>query len=73
MTIKYVGIQGIYNLFITSSLLCITSRHLASFAASGSLKVQYKGAKAWALESGSLEFKSLPSSLLAMVISVKLL
>lgn len=46
MTIKYVGIQGIYNLCITSSLLCITSRHLCPLRPQEAWKVQYMGAKA---------------------------
>ena len=72
MTIKHMGIQGVYNLCITSRMLR-TSRHLCplcSLRKPGSCSV---GAKAQLLESGSLEFKSLPSNLLAVVISVKLI
>ena len=72
MTIKCVGIQGVCDLCITPRVLR-TSRHvcpLCGLRKPGNCSV---GAEAQLLESGSLEFKSLPSNLLAVVISVKLI
>lgn len=64
MTIKYAGIQGVNNLCVTSRALrtSIHSCLLCGCRKPGNCSVR---ARAQLLESGSLEFKSLPSNLLA--------